>query len=154
MILTLVSLRARICGCTTGDRPLERPVSVDIATDARVAADSLAVLAPKAVRRLGVDEAIWIYHGCDVEVELVNHGGDGGGRPVLGQERVRNILCSLGSDPFACMDVSVEDDGGPGALATATPDVDASECSATHRRADGVDLRIRWEAGLKVIEEG
>lgn len=76
--LTLVGLRARICRCATSSRPLVRPITVDVTTDTRVTADSLAILAPQAVRGLGVDEAVRVHDGRDVEVELVHHGLDGG----------------------------------------------------------------------------
>lgn len=152
--LTLVGLRAGVCRCTSCSRPLVWPVTVDIPANARVAADGLTVLAPQAVRGLGVDESIRVHNGSDVEVELVHHGGDGGVRPVLGQQRVRDVLCRLGGDPLASMDVSVENNGGLGTLASAAPDVDARKCTAAHRCANGVDLRVGREAGLEVVQEG
>lgn len=152
--LTLVGLRARVCRCATSGRPLVRPVPVDITTDARVTADSLAILAPQAVRGLGVDEAVRIHDGRDVEVELVHHGLDGGIRRVLRQQRVRDVLCRLRRDPLTGVDVSVENNGGLGALAATTPNVDAGKSTAAHRCSDGVDLRVGWEAGLEVVQEG
>lgn len=76
--LTFVGLGARVCRCTSRSRPLVWPVTVDIPANARVAADCLTVLAPQAVRGLGVDESVWVDDRGDVEVELVHHGGDGG----------------------------------------------------------------------------
>lgn len=152
--LTLVRLRARIRRSASCGRPLVGPVAVDVTADARVAADRLAVLAPKAVRSLGVDEAVRVHDGRDVEVELVDYGLDGGVGRVLRQQRVRDVLGGLGRDPLAGMDVPVEDDGGLGAFATAAPDVDAGEGTPADRRAGGVDLRVGWEAGLEVVQEG
>lgn len=76
--LTLVGLRARVCRCATSSGPLVRPVTVDVTTDAGVTADGLTVLAPQSVRGLGVDEAVRVHDGRDVEVELVHNGLDGG----------------------------------------------------------------------------
>lgn len=152
--LTLVGLRARVCRCTARSRPLVRPITVDITTDAGVTADGLTILAPQAVRGLGVDEAVRVHDGRDIEVELVHHGLDGGIRRVLRQQRVRDVLGGLGRDPLAGVDVSVEYNGGLGALAATAPDVDTGKSSASHRCSDGVDLRVGWEAGLEVAQEG
>lgn len=43
-------------------------LTVDVTADARRSGSLLAVLAPHAVRRLGVCEAIWVHNGEDVEV--------------------------------------------------------------------------------------
>lgn len=152
--LTLVGLRARVCRCATSSRPLVRPVTVDVTTDTRVAANSLTILAPQAIRGLGVDETIRVHDGRDIEVELVHHGLDGGIRRVLRQQRVRDVLGGLGRDPLAGVDISVEHNGGLGALAATAPDVDAGKSPAAHRCSDGVDLGVGWEAGLEVVQEG
>lgn len=152
--LTLVGLGARVRGCTTRCGPLVRPVAVDITTDTRITADSLTILAPQAVRGLRVDEAVRVHDGRDVEVKLVHHGLDGGIRRVLRQQRVRDVLGGLGRDPLAGVDVSVEHNGGLGALAATAPDMNAGKSPAAHRCSDGVDLGVGWEAGLKVVQEG
>ncbi len=54
--LALEHLRARVRGRPAGDIPLERPVAIDIATDAGVPADALTVLPPQPVGGLCVDE--------------------------------------------------------------------------------------------------
>ena len=48
------------------------PVTIDISSNARVSANGLSVLAPETISGLGVDEAIWVDDGRDVEVELVD----------------------------------------------------------------------------------
>jgi hypothetical protein len=51
-------------------------LTVVITADTAVSAKGLSVLAPEAVGGLGVDEAIWVGDGCNVEVKLVDEGSD------------------------------------------------------------------------------
>ena len=55
----------------------KRELTVDVTANAGVAADSLPILAPKTVSCLGIDKAIGVHDGCDVEIELVDEGLDG-----------------------------------------------------------------------------
>lgn len=71
------------------------PVAVDVAADARGARVGLAVLAPETVAGLGVDEAVRVDDGEDVELVLVDEGLDGGVGAVVGQEVVGLVLGDL-----------------------------------------------------------
>lgn len=51
------------------------------------------------------------------------------------------------------MNVSVDDDGGLGALATTAPDVNASQGSSLDRVAKSHNLGLAGVAGLQVAEE-
>lgn len=66
--LSLVGLRARVCGSATGSRPLVWPVPVDVSSHTGVAADCLTVLAPETVCSLAVDKAIRVDNRGDIEV--------------------------------------------------------------------------------------
>jgi len=114
----------------------------------------LAVLAPQAVGGLGVDEAVGVHKGDDVEVVLVEDGLDRRVGAVVHEQLVREVLDDLGRDPLASVHAAVEVDGGLGSLAAAAPEVDAEEVAPLHRLADVEDLRVGREGGLEVVEEG
>lgn len=123
----LVGIIARIGGCTTGSRPLDIPVPVDVAADALASGVGLAVLAPETLVGLRVDEAVWIDRRKDVEIVLVEEPLDLGVRVVIGHEVICDILVDHGRDPLPRMDGAVEDDGGLDTFARAAPEMDARD---------------------------
>jgi hypothetical protein len=137
---SLVVFGARVGGCTSSNRPLEVPVSVDVAADACASCIGLTVLAPKTLVGLSVNEAVGIDHGEDIEVVLVEETFDLRVRVVLGHEVICEVLVGHGRDPLARVDGAVEDDGGLDALAGAAPEVNACDGSSVEgisRRDNG-----------------
>ena len=149
----LVSLGARVSRGAVCKFPFIRPVPVDVCADAGVAGDDGAVLAPEAVGGLRVDEAVWVDDGGDVEVELVDERLDGGVRGVLGQELPGKVLGGHGCDPFARVDVAVDDDCWLGAAASASPDLDTGQGAALDGGSGCDDGGVACVAGLQVSQE-
>lgn len=145
-------LGAGVGGGAAGDGPLVGPVAVDVVAEAAAAGGGLAVLAPQAVGGLGVDEAVRVDDGEDVEVVLVDEALDLGVGGVLGQQVVGNVLVGHRADPLAGVNGAVENNGGLGALGAAI-DVDARDGVALERAARGNDLGVVGVRCHQVLEE-
>lgn len=139
-------------GGAAGDGPVGGPVAVDVGADAGGA--GLAVFAPEARGRLGVDEAVGVDYGENVVVVFVDEGFDGGAVGVVVEESVGRVFADHGGDPFARVYGAVEDGGGFGAAAGTAEDVDPGYWAAFVRGAGADDLGVGGEAGLELGEEG
>lgn len=97
---------------------------------------------------------VGVHNGDDVEVVVVKSGLGGLVAVLVAlNELVGHVLDGRGDDPLASVDGSVPDDGGLGARAIGTVDVNALERAALERLAGNEDLRVVGEAGLQVLEE-
>lgn len=133
--LALISLGAGVGTSTVCKLPLKGPVAVNVSSDTATAANGLAVLAPEAVICLGVDKAIGVDDGHDVEVELVDDGLDARVRGVFGEQLPGHVLGAHGCNPLTGVNCSVDEHCRLRPLATRAPDMDTSEDAALDRRA-------------------
>jgi hypothetical protein len=150
---SLEVLGTRVRRGASGHVPHERPVAVDVVAEAGAASGRLAVLAPQALRGLGVAEAVRVDDGDDVEVVLVDQRLDGRVGGIVGQKVPSKVLGHHGRDPFAGVHGAVQDDGGLLALACRAPEVDASDVAALQGGADTEDLGVGGVGFLQVGEE-
>ena len=125
------------------------PVAVDIASNTCVTRDSLPIFAPETVSGLGVDEAIWVDNGRNVEVELIDDRRHGR-VSVFGEKLPREIFRSHGGNPLPRVNISVNNHSRLRTFATATPDVNAGQDTALDRGTESDDLRLSRVASLEV----
>lgn len=107
--LALVCLCARVGARTVREFPLVGPVAIDVGANAAVSAEGLAILAPKTVSGLRVDETVGVHDWHDVEVKVVNNGLDVGIQCVLRKQLPREVLSSHCGDPLARMNGTVDE---------------------------------------------
>lgn len=152
--LALVGLGAVVSGGAARELPVERPVAVDVSTDASAAGSDLTVLAPKAVVCLSVGKTIRVDNGQNVKVVLVKQSLDSGIILLVAiNELVGEVFDNHGGDPLASVDGAVPVDGRLGAFATATPQVNTEEGTSAVRVTRVDQLGVRWEVGLQVADK-
>lgn len=132
---------------------MRRPVAVDIGTNSGDAGTGLSVLAPETCAGLTVTEAISVDDGDNVEVKRVQEGLRGT-TTVTRDQLVDDVFRNHGGNPFSCVYRGMVINGGLGARATASPEVNTGNGPLFEGLTNGNYFRVVGERSLNIGQPG